>query len=112
MPADLLKSTPFRMALLLSAIFILALGLSAVVAGYVIRQELSRRLDATISDTYDIISQSLGDSDITDLVDSVQSFSRATLGHEAGISMPIMPISCRGSVCILRHVWCVSANGA
>lgn len=82
MRAELLKSTPFRLALLLSAIFIVALGLSALAAGYVIRQDLARRLDASITDTYRVIGQSLGDSDIADLVASVQSFARATVAHD------------------------------
>jgi len=82
MRAELLRSTPFRVVLLLSGIFIVALALSALAAQYVIRQELSKRLDASITDTYDIISQSLGDSDIADLVASVQSFSRASVAHD------------------------------
>ena len=82
MRAELLRSTPVRVALLLSAIFVFALGLSTISAQYVIRQELARRLDTTIADTYNIISQSLGDSDIADLVSSVESFSRATLAHD------------------------------
>jgi signal transduction histidine kinase len=82
MRAELLSSTPLRIAVLLSGIFILALGVSTIAAVYVVQQELDRRLDATIADTYDIIGQSLGDSDIADLVSSVQSFSRATVAHD------------------------------
>jgi len=81
MRADLLQSTPFRTALLLGAIFIVALGFAALVASYVIRDELAKRLDASITDTYNVIGQTLGDSDVADLVASVQSFSQATVSR-------------------------------
>jgi signal transduction histidine kinase len=82
MRADLLRTTSFRTALLLSAIFIVALGVSALAAGYVIREDLAKRLDASITDTYNVIGQSLGDSDVADLVAAVRSFSRATVSHD------------------------------
>lgn len=82
MRGDLLKSTPFRMTLLLSAIFLVSLGLAALSAVQLIRHELAVRVDATLSDTFTVISQSYGDKDINDLVASVQSHARATIGHE------------------------------
>ena len=82
MRGDLLKSTPFRMTLLLSAIFLVSLALAAISAVQLIRQELAVRVDATLSDTFTVISQSYGDSDITDLIASVESHARATIGHD------------------------------
>jgi len=90
MRADLLQSTPFRTALLLGAIFIVALGFAALVASYVIRDELAKRLDASITDTYNVIGQTLGDSDVADLVASVQSFSQATVSRRWDLLRPII----------------------
>ena len=82
MRGDLLKSTPFRMTLLLSGIFLVSLALAAISAVQLIRQELAVRVDATLFDTFTVISQSYGDSDINDLVASVASHARATIGHD------------------------------
>ena len=82
MRAELLKSTPFRMTLLLSAIFLVSLAVAAGSAYQLIRQELALRVDATLTDTFAVISQSYGDNDITDLTASVESHARATLGHD------------------------------
>jgi signal transduction histidine kinase len=82
MRGDLLKSTPFRMTLLLSAIFLVSLGLAAISAVQLIRQELAVRVDAALYDAFTVISQSYGDSDINDLTASVQSHARATIGHD------------------------------
>ena len=82
MRGDLLKSTPFRMTLLLSAIFLVSLGLAAISAVQLIWQELAVRVDAALYDAFTVISQSYGDSDINDLTASVQSHARATIGHD------------------------------
>ncbi|MDR3470387.1 MAG: HAMP domain-containing sensor histidine kinase [Devosia sp.] len=82
MRVRLLRSTLFRTALLFCAIFLASLAIAAFAAQHLIRKELGRRLDQTITDTYNIISQSLGDSDIADLVASVQSFARTSTAEE------------------------------
>ncbi len=79
---ELLKSTPFRMTLLLGVIFLVSLAVAAGSAYQLIRQELAGRVDANLTVTFAVISQSYGDSDITDLVASVDSHARAALGRE------------------------------
>ncbi|HEY4200357.1 MAG TPA: HAMP domain-containing sensor histidine kinase [Devosiaceae bacterium] len=73
MRGELLKSTPLRLALSLSAIFIVSLTLASVVAYGMVRRELAARVDRALTDTFAVISQSYGDNDIADLVAAVES---------------------------------------
>ncbi|MDB5561307.1 MAG: signal transduction histidine kinase, partial [Hyphomicrobiales bacterium] len=82
MRRDLLKSTPLRVTVMLSVIFLVALGLASIVAYAMIGRELAERVDHTLSNTFAVISQSYSDSDVTDLVALVDSHSRTTLDHE------------------------------
>jgi len=72
----LLRSTPFRVALLLSVAFLTALLIAAGIAQYLVRRELAARLDHSIADSFSVISQSYGDGDIADLTASVESHAR------------------------------------
>jgi len=78
----LLVSTPFRVALILGAAFLIAFVVADVVAFALIQQELDRRADQTIVDTFKVISGAYGDSDQIDLVDSVRSHAASTLDHD------------------------------
>ncbi|MBB3932425.1 signal transduction histidine kinase [Kaistia hirudinis] len=82
MRVDLFKSTPFRLTVILGAAFLFALLVAGGIAFIVIRNELAARADASISDTYSVIRQSFGDSDIADLTALVQSHADATVRHE------------------------------
>jgi len=76
MRASLLRSTPFRVALLLSVTLLAALTIAGGIAQFLVRQELADRLDASISDTFAVISQSFGDGDLADLEASVASHAQ------------------------------------
>jgi signal transduction histidine kinase len=82
MRADLLKSTPLRVTLVLVAIFLVAFALAAITAYQLVARELSARVDRTLSDSFAVISQSYGDGDVSDLIASVDSHARTTNGHE------------------------------
>lgn len=82
MNSGLLRSTPFRVALILGVTFVFAFLLAGFAAFELIGRELEQRMDQTISDTFRVISEAYGDSDQTDLIDSVASHSRSTLKHE------------------------------
>lgn len=82
MRVDLVKSSAFRLTLMLSAAFLAALLLAGALAFELIRNELSARADASVSDTYAVIRQSFGDSDVTDLSALVQSHADATIQHQ------------------------------
>ncbi|MBN9306003.1 MAG: hypothetical protein BGO82_00770 [Devosia sp. 67-54] len=78
----LLKSTPFRVALILGATFFVAMLIAGFAAFELIGRELESRMDQTIGDTFRVIAESYGDSDQADLIDSVTSHSRSTLNHD------------------------------
>lgn len=82
MRVDLLRSSPFRLTLVLGTAFLIAL-LVAVAVGYqLVRREFDARTDRDIADTYSVIRQSLGDSDIGDLAALVQSHADAAIRHD------------------------------
>ena len=82
MRADLLKSTPLRVTLVLVVLFLVAFALAAITAYELVARELSARVDRALSDSFAVISQSYGDGDISDLVASVDSHARTTNGHD------------------------------
>jgi signal transduction histidine kinase len=80
--SGLLKSTPFRVALILGATFFVAMLIAGVAAFELVGHELESRMDQTIGDTFRVIAEAYGDSDQADLIDSVTSHSRSTLNHD------------------------------
>lgn len=82
MRSAFLRSTPFRLTLILGAVFLVALAVTGFVAFELIRQELAARVDQAVTDTYTVISQSYGENDFTDLSDAVLSHAGATIRHE------------------------------
>lgn len=82
MRSAFLRSTPFRLTLVLGAAFLLALAVAGFTAFVLIRQELAARVDRTVTDTYSVIRQSYGENDFADLQDAVHSHVAATIGHE------------------------------
>ena len=78
----LLRSAPFRLALILGATFFAALFIAGLIAFSLIRSELAQRMDRSITDSFNDIAQSYGDSDQTDLIDTVNGHARATLNDD------------------------------
>src|SRR5882724_3483736 len=78
----LLQSTPFRVALILGMAFLVALIVAGVAAFELIEHELDRRADQAITDAFKVISGAYGDSDQSDLIDSVRAHAASTLDHE------------------------------
>lgn len=76
------RSTPFRVSLILGTTFLIALIIAGLVAFTLIERELDQRMDQSITDTFKVITESYGDSDQADLVDSVQSHARSALNHD------------------------------
>lgn len=89
---ELLKSTPFRLALIFSGLFLVSFVVAGILAYQIIRADLDERLDRTIGETFQLISQSFGESDLEDLVSTVESYVAASqdtgrvfyLGDRAG----------------------------
>lgn len=82
MRSEILRSTPFRLTVILGASFFVALAVASLIAFGLIERELNQRMDRSITDTFKVISQSFGDSDLTDLTDAVRSHASATLDHD------------------------------
>src|SRR6476660_4942255 len=82
MRSALFRSTPFRVAVIVGATFFIGVVMAAIVAFELIESELNQRMNRTIADTFEVIAQSYGDSDVTDLTDSVQSHARSTLNRD------------------------------
>ncbi len=82
MRKGLLPSTPLRITLILGTVFLLALTIAGITAFELIRQELATRIDLNVSDSYSVISQSYGENDLTDLIDTVNSHARTTPHHD------------------------------
>lgn len=89
---ELLKSTSFRLALIFSGLFLVSFVVAGALAYRIISTDLDDRLDRTIGETFQLISQSFGEGDLEDLVGTVQSYAAATqngdrvfyLGNRAG----------------------------
>lgn len=80
MHKGLLRSTPFRLVLILGFAFVVTLGLSAVVSFRLIHEDLMERVDRDLVDTANVLEQSFDASDLPDLLDLIDSHVRATVG--------------------------------
>ena len=78
----LLRSSPFRLTVLLGAAFLISLAVAGFIAYQLIRDELNQRIDRSVLDDFTVISQAYGDNDVVDLVDAVDSHVRATIDHD------------------------------
>lgn len=81
MSGSLIRSTPLRIAVALSATFIVAIAIAGLLAWYLVARELASRLDSAISSEFAVIGNTLGDNDLADLTDSVDSHVAATVDH-------------------------------
>jgi len=75
-----LRSSPFRITAVLGLAFLLALLVAGSGVYLLIREELLARTDRMVEDTFDVIKQSYGENDLTDLTDLLSSHVRAAEG--------------------------------
>ena len=66
---NLLRSTPFRLALAFAVFFICAFLLAGFVTIDLIKRELDTRYDNRTRELFHVISQSYADSDIQDVIE-------------------------------------------
>ncbi|QND44483.1 HAMP domain-containing histidine kinase (plasmid) [Rhizobium lusitanum] len=74
---NILRSTSFRLALIFSLMFISAFIITGMIVYQLVRWELQQRQDQTIQETFAVIAAAYGDQDITDLLDTVQTYIKA-----------------------------------
>ncbi len=83
---NLLRSTPFRLALAFAVFFICAFVLAGFVTVNLIKGELETRYDNRAQELFHVISQAFADSDIQDVIDSTRVHIAAT-PHQRDIFM-------------------------
>lgn len=71
--ANLLRSTPFRLALTFALLFVLAFILSGAIVYQLMSADLAERLDEGIKETYSVVAVTYSQSDQEDLVLAVDS---------------------------------------
>lgn len=78
----LLRSTPFRLALIAAALFIASFTVASLLAFRSIHAELANKLDRTITDTYSVMLAAYSPHDIEDLIASVDAHVAADRGKD------------------------------
>ena len=77
---DLLKSTPFRLAIIFATLFIMSFVVAGFITFQLLKQELADHLDQTIQDTYAILTASYGEGDASELSETVTSHVLSSSG--------------------------------
>jgi signal transduction histidine kinase len=73
---NLLRSTPFRLALTFAFLFVLAFILSGAIVYQLTSAELAARLDESVKDTYSVVAVTYTESDLEDLISTVDNHSQ------------------------------------
>lgn len=84
---NILRSTSFRLALIFSLMFISAFIVTGMIVYQLVRWELQQRQDQTIQETFAVIAAAYGDQDITDLLDTVQTYIKASADRQRVFSL-------------------------
>lgn len=71
--ARLLRSTPFRLGVIFSALFLVAFVVASVITVQAVRRNLVAKLDQDVGGTYAVLAASYGDNDVEDLIGLVQN---------------------------------------
>lgn len=79
---SVLRSTPFRLALIFAVLFLGAFVITGISVYEFTQWELRGRQDEALLETFAVISAAYGDRDMTDLLDVVGTNIRATRDHE------------------------------
>lgn len=76
---SLLRSTPFRLAVIFAALFICAFLLAGFVTIDLIKRELDARYDSRTQELFHVISQAFADGDIQDVIETTRVHIAATV---------------------------------
>jgi signal transduction histidine kinase len=80
---SLLRSTPFRLALAFTLLFVCAFVLSGYLIFHLIHKELDARYDTRVRETFSVIARSDDDSDVQDLIDATKGHIAATTERQS-----------------------------
>ncbi len=81
--ARLLRSTPFRLALAFSLLFILAFLAAGVVTYQFLKRDLAAALDASVRQTYSVVASTYAPDDLEDLMAAVETYARLNNGEDS-----------------------------
>ncbi|TPJ66998.1 HAMP domain-containing sensor histidine kinase [Mesorhizobium sp. B2-6-1] len=81
------RSTPFRLALTFAFLFMLAFVLSGAIVYRMMSADLAGRLDETIRETYSVVAATYTESDLEDLIATVESHSQLSSKKEQLFSL-------------------------
>lgn len=84
---ELLRRTPFRLALSFALLFVLAFVLSGLVIYQLMRSDLAQRLDEAARENFSVMAATYGDGDLEDLVATVESHAQLTSPKEQLFSL-------------------------
>ncbi|MEO5756469.1 MAG: HAMP domain-containing sensor histidine kinase [Mesorhizobium sp.] len=84
---SLLRSTPFRLALTFAFLFVLAFVLSGAIVYQLMSADLAERLDESIRETYSVVAATYAESDVEDLIATVESHSQLSPKKEQLFSL-------------------------
>ncbi|CAH2406094.1 sensor histidine kinase [Mesorhizobium escarrei] len=84
---NLLRSTPFRLALTFAFLFVLAFVLSGAIAYQLMSADLAERLDESVRDTFSVVAATYAEHDLEDLVAAVDSHSKLSTKKEQLFSL-------------------------
>ncbi|MCT7378093.1 sensor histidine kinase [Chelativorans salis] len=79
---SLVRSTPFRLAVAFAVMVVVAFALTGIAVHKLVEWELRRYQDKTIRETYSVIADAYGDSDLQDMLEAVEMNVRATRGMD------------------------------
>jgi len=85
--SSLLRSTPFRLALTFAFLFVLAFVLSGAIVYQMMSTDLAQRLDETIKETYSVVAVTYTESDLEDLISTIESHSQLSPKKEQLFSL-------------------------
>lgn len=84
---NLLRSTPFRLALTFAFLFVLAFILSGAIVYQLMSADLAERLDESIKETYSVVAVTYAEADLEDLVATVDSHAALSTKKEQLFSL-------------------------
>lgn len=85
--SSLLRSTPFRLALAFSLLFVVAFVIAGLIAFQVLRADLSERLDSSVKDTFAVVAATYSGADLEDLVATVDSHANLARDEDRFLSL-------------------------
>jgi len=84
---NLLRSTPFRLALTFAFLFVLAFILSGAIVYQLMSMDLATRLDESIKETYSVVAVTFTEGDQEDLVSTVNNHAQLSPNKEQLFSL-------------------------